>query len=106
MDRPALTALLRRLPPADAQEAGFITRMVSLLEQAEAPFSRAHFTPGHFTASAFVLSPEEVAVLLIHDKKLNRWLHPGGLVEVVDADAMNVARGELLEATGLDGVTA
>ena len=106
MDRPALTALLRRLPPADAQEAGFITRMVSLLEQAEAPFSRAHFFPGHFTASAFVLSPEADAVLLIHHKKLNRWLQPGGHVEVEDADAMSAARREVLEETGLNGLTA
>jgi 8-oxo-dGTP pyrophosphatase MutT (NUDIX family) len=94
MDRPALTALLRRLPPADEQEAGFITRMVKLLEEAQAPFSRAHFTP------------EADAVLLIHHKKLNRWLQPGGHVEADDADALSAARREVLEETGLDGLTA
>src|SRR5450432_1796198 len=55
--RMRLTALcdqLSRYQPADATEARFVLRM-SELTGAEAACARSHFTPGHFTASAFVL---------------------------------------------------
>lgn len=62
---------------------------------------RDHFEPGHFTASAFVLSPERAALLLVHHRKLDRWLQPGGHVEADDADLIAAARREVLEETGI-----
>jgi len=66
--------------PEDPRERGFRQRMLELLE-ARAPTSRSHFTPGHLTASGFVLSPERDAVLLIFHKKLGIWVQPGGHIE-------------------------
>ncbi|HEY3667665.1 MAG TPA: NUDIX domain-containing protein [Polyangiaceae bacterium] len=62
---------------------------------------RTHFAPGHFTASAFVLSPDRRDLILIHHKKLGIWVQPGGHVEASDADLASAARREVAEEVGL-----
>ena len=74
--------------------------MLELSRAAEA-CERVHFTPGHFTASAFVLSPDRRDLVLIHHKKLGIWVQPGGHVEPSDEDLMSAARREVLEEVGL-----
>ncbi|MEE2961702.1 MAG: NUDIX hydrolase [Myxococcota bacterium] len=63
--------------------------------------SRDHFSPGHLTASAFVASPDRKSVLLIHHRKLRKWLQPGGHLEAYDSGPLDAARRELEEETGL-----
>jgi 8-oxo-dGTP pyrophosphatase MutT (NUDIX family) len=87
--------------PQDPREGRFQERMLELLEQ-EAPTSRNHFVPGHLTASAFVLSPERDAVVLILHKKLGLWLQPGGHIEPGDPSLAAAARREVAEEVGLD----
>ena len=65
------------------------------------PFARAHFVPGHVTASSFVLSPTGDDVLLIEHSKLHRWLQPGGHVDPEDVDVLAAARREVVEEVGL-----
>ncbi len=62
--------------------------------------------PGHFTASAFVLSPDRSDLVLIHHKKLGIWVQPGGHVEPSDADLIGAARREVLEEVGLADLEA
>jgi len=62
---------------------------------------RKHFAPGHFTASAFVLSPDGQAMLLILHGKLGRWLQPGGHIDPGDPDIAAAARREVAEEVGL-----
>lgn len=101
MRREPLRDLLARHPPADAAEAAHLDAMAALLEVPGDPFSRDHWVPGHFTASAFVLSPGGEEVLLIFHGKLHRWLQPGGHVDPTDADVVAAARREVAEETGL-----
>ncbi len=68
------------------------------------PLSRAHFDPGHFTASAFVLSPDSEALLLVHHRKLGMWLQPGGHVDPEDVDLVAAARREAEEESGVVGL--
>jgi 8-oxo-dGTP pyrophosphatase MutT (NUDIX family) len=86
--------------PANAAEASFVQRMLEL-SRVEAACERLHFVPGHFTASAFVLSPDRRDLVLIHHKKLGIWVQPGGHVEATDDDLIGAARREVLEEVGL-----
>jgi 8-oxo-dGTP pyrophosphatase MutT (NUDIX family) len=101
----SLRACLRALEtyrPEDSVEAKHLLRMQDLAGVPGNPFRRDHFVPGHFTASAFVLSPARDALLLLHHAKLDRWLQPGGHVEAGDASLLAAARREVLEETGLE----
>ncbi|HLV65784.1 MAG TPA: NUDIX domain-containing protein [Polyangiaceae bacterium] len=100
MNSDALSALLSRYVPSDAREQVFRARMKELVRQPSA-FDRRFFSPGHFTASAFVLSPERDAVLLVLHRKLGIWVQPGGHVDASDADVASAARREVAEETGV-----
>ena len=99
--RAALRASLEPYRPLDPVEATHRERMLALAAVVGDPFRRDHFAPGHFTASAFILSPTGDALLLVHHTKLDRWLQPGGHVEAGDIDLLAAARREALEEVGL-----
>jgi 8-oxo-dGTP pyrophosphatase MutT (NUDIX family) len=90
--------------PQNAEEEDYLGRMLMLCGSRNDPFSRAHFAPGHFTASAFILSPDEDALLLIFHQKLRRWLQPGGHVEADDPSMLAAAQREAREEVGLDAL--
>jgi 8-oxo-dGTP pyrophosphatase MutT (NUDIX family) len=100
-DRVPLAALLRAYVPESGEERVHLDRMQTLLRAAGNPFERSHFVPGHFTASAFVLSHDRALLLLIHHAKLDRWLQAGGHIEAHDPDVLAAARRELEEEAGL-----
>ena len=74
--------------------------MLDLLHHSQAPFSPEQFDPGHFTASAFILSPEGDELLLIYHSRLSRWLQPGGHVEQSDGSLVETACRECIEEVG------
>jgi 8-oxo-dGTP pyrophosphatase MutT (NUDIX family) len=106
-----LLAQLRAFEPDDGLEAAHRNRMVNLLTSAADPFARAHFVPGHFTASCYVVDGGG-RLLLHHHRRLNRWLQMGGHVEaeeLPEAAALREGREEsglgdleLLELFDLD----
>ena len=59
---------------------------------------------GHFTGSAWVVSADGMRALLLHHRKLGRWLQPGGHADG-DGDLAGVALREAEEETGLRGLT-
>ena len=66
-------------------------------------YLRTH-APGHFTASAWLVSQDGNRVLLTHHKKLGRWLQLGGHADG-DRDLANVALREAEEESGLTGLS-
>jgi len=83
------------------EEVSFRDQMLALASQGDDPFSRDHFVPGHFTASGFVLSPDGNALLLVHHRRLQRWLQPGGHIDPADAGPMLAAAREVREETAV-----
>ena len=57
----------------------------------------------HFTGSAWLVSADGDRVLLMHHRKLDRWLQPGGHADG-DTDLARVALREAQEETGLAGL--
>ena len=96
-----LRTLLSRYEPADPHEVEFRTRMLALAASGPRALARESYDPGHFTASAFVLSPDGGSLLLVLHRKLGLWLQPGGHVEPDDADLIAAARREAREEVGL-----
>lgn len=76
--------------------------ILDLIAQCAAPASRTNYEPGHLTASGIVLSAARDRVLLVHHKRLQRWLQPGGHIESADTTLLEAARREVLEETGAD----
>jgi 8-oxo-dGTP pyrophosphatase MutT (NUDIX family) len=105
-DPSARTAVLARqleaYAPPTAALADMRRRMLALAAGGAPSCSRVSFSPGHFTASAFVLSPDRHHLALILHAKLGLWLQPGGHIDPGDADLVAAARREAREEVGLD----
>ncbi len=86
--------------PTDGQALKSQELVLLLLDCAPDPFSRSHFTPGHITCTGLVLAPDGEQFLIVHHRRLNRWLLPGGHVEPGDAEIWDAARREVVEETG------
>ena len=89
-------------PNGDGEAAKSRELTLALLDWSPNPFSRYTFTPGHVTCTGVVLSPSLDSVLLVHHRRLGRWLLPGGHVEMEDREPAETARREVLEETGAD----
>jgi 8-oxo-dGTP pyrophosphatase MutT (NUDIX family) len=92
--------LLRKYQATDTAEEIFLKQMHELLLQ-ENSLRRNHLNPGHFTASAFVLSPDCKKLALIQHATLGKWLQPGGHIEPEDRSLDEACRREVQEETAI-----
>ena len=99
LDRDGLRLALT--PLLDSEDALFIPQFLVLLDGPGDITAFDHFDPGHVTASGFVVSPAGDSFALVHHRKLERWLQPGGHLEPHDVDLESAARREIEEETGL-----
>lgn len=102
MDRSALVKNIRAYRSPYVEEEGFREKFLSLLDLEPDCFFR-HLAHGHITGSALVINPEGTHVLLLHHRKLDRWLQPGGHADG-DEDVARVAEKEAREETGLESI--
>jgi 8-oxo-dGTP pyrophosphatase MutT (NUDIX family) len=98
--RADLVALLEAHEPADADERSDLASMRRLARTLAQPFS-AEEPEAHFTASALVVDPDLARVCLVHHRKLDRWLQPGGHIEPDDESVLAAAEREVVEETAL-----
>jgi 8-oxo-dGTP pyrophosphatase MutT (NUDIX family) len=97
-----VAALIRAFhDPADAAALKSRDLILMLLQCSPEPFSRSQFAPGHITCTGLVLAPDRERILLVHHRRLNRWLVPGGHVEPADAGVWDTAGREVIEETGV-----
>jgi len=94
---------LLELAPADAEEAGDRDQIVAFVRRHERPFDRA-ILEGHLTGSAITVSADGARVLLLHHRKLDRWLQPGGHGDPGETTGEQVALREALEESGIEGL--
>jgi 8-oxo-dGTP pyrophosphatase MutT (NUDIX family) len=99
----ALLDSLRRHVPADEEEARDRDRILEFVLGHEHPFDRG-IAEGHLTGSAITVSADGSRVLLLHHRKLDRWLQPGGHGDPGETTGEEVALREALEETGLRGL--
>jgi len=98
MSRQNLQNLLNQYQSPYSEEQAFVPRFLSLLKISNC-FERTLLT-GHITASAWITDQSMKNTLLLHHKKLDRWLQPGGHADG-NEDVVAVARKETEEETGL-----
>lgn len=93
---------LRRYRDQWHGEADTITQFETFLHTQPDAFERSH-AEGHFTGSCWLVSADGLRVLLMHHRKLDRWLQPGGHADG-DTDLARVALREAQEETGVAGL--
>jgi 8-oxo-dGTP pyrophosphatase MutT (NUDIX family) len=101
--RLTLAAALEALAPADEDEARDRDRILAFVRGHADPFDR-RIREGHLTGSAITVSADGTRVLLLHHRKLGRWLQPGGHADPGERDGGAVALREAFEETGIRGL--
>ena len=99
MERAQLVHTLNNYQTSFDEEKATIPRFKSLLNNFPTCYQRSLVT-GHITASAWIIDEFGTSALLVHHKKLNRWLQPGGHADG-DENIIAVATREAKEETGL-----
>jgi len=100
VNREELIRELDRYAAGDPAEAEALARMRRFVSSPGDPFSRDN-PEGHVTGSAVVARPDGSAFLLVHHRKLERWLQPGGHAEKTDVSVFDTALREAREETGV-----
>lgn len=90
---------LRSHVPHDITEANHLERILAFLQSTPRPFHRETLA-GHMTGSAIVVDSACRQILLLHHRKLDRWLQPGGHCDG-NPNPLAVAMTEVKEETGL-----
>jgi len=99
MHRQELLSLLNSYHTPYMEEAGMAEKTRLFVLQHENCFDR-NLSIGHVSGSAWVVNPARTHVLLLHHRKLNMWLQPGGHADG-DPDILRVILNETAEETGI-----
>lgn len=100
--RERLLKNLHQYNPWDEQEQASKNAVIQFISQYEDCFERT-LTVGHITGSAWVVDPSGERVLLLHHKKLNIWVQPGGHCDG-NGDVLAVAIKEAQEESGIQHI--
>jgi 8-oxo-dGTP pyrophosphatase MutT (NUDIX family) len=99
MIRHSLLQMLKQFDASTKDQKETKDKFIGFVEVNQTCFERT-LSIGHVTASGLIVDRKKNAVLLLHHKKLNRWLQPGGHCDG-DSDTVAVAEKEVYEETGL-----
>ena len=73
--------------------------MLKFLDEETGYFLRNNYN-GHFTGSAWIISPDKSNILMTHHKKLGKWIQLGGHADG-ESDLLKVALREATEESGI-----
>lgn len=91
---------LEKYQPVDPEQRVVRDRILAFLDAHPEDAHRRTCLEGHLTASALLVDPVGQRVLLLHHKKLGKWLQPGGHCDG-DPDLAAVALRECQEESGI-----
>ena len=94
-----LLAELAAYAPSNALESAMVERMRAYLSGHADAFERTSLE-GHVTGSAWIVDRARTAAVLLHHRKLGKWLQPGGHADG-ERDVREVALREAREESGL-----
>ncbi|PIY11446.1 MAG: NUDIX hydrolase [Flexibacter sp. CG_4_10_14_3_um_filter_32_15] len=100
MNKQPILDLLNNYQTSFDEEIEFQKRMIDFLTQHDDFALRSNLT-GQLTGSAWVINKEHTKALLIHHKKLNKWLQIGGHIEDSDQTIEETVFREVKEESGL-----
>jgi len=87
---------------SNISESNTIERFIRFIASHQDSFMRSCAT-GHITGSALIVDPYMTMTLLVHHRKLGKWLQPGGHCEA-DETVLQAAMREALEETGAQAI--
>ena len=99
MHRNTLLSLLESYSIRHPSEMETVNLFLEFIKSYDQCFERS-LQIGHITGSSWLLSPKLDSAFLVHHKKLNKWLQPGGHVDG-QADILKEAIREAREETGI-----
>lgn len=99
MHRQKVLELLDNYRTPYLEEAAMVQRARRFATKHPNCFERS-LLEGHFTGSAWVLNPAHTHTLMLHHRKLNLWLQPGGHADG-DPDITRVVLTEISEESGV-----
>ncbi|MFQ3232024.1 MAG: 8-oxo-dGTP pyrophosphatase MutT (NUDIX family) [Reinekea sp.] len=92
--------LLDQYTPSDALEAEAHAFIRNFVTQQPRYWARDTLE-GHLTASAWITNKDQSKAVLLHHKKLDIWVQPGGHVDDEDKTLAQASMREAMEETGL-----
>lgn len=93
-------AVLQTLKPINSEEEKALLHIQAFVEQQPRYWSRSTLA-GHLTGSAWITNHDKTKAVLLHHRKLNIWVQPGGHIDETDASLLAAAHREAIEETGL-----
>lgn len=96
-------ALINRYQPDHEDEQKHQRFIAQFIESNQRYWARDTLF-GHLTASAWITSNDQTKAVLLHHKKLNLWVQPGGHIDESDASLMAASLREATEETGLSAL--
>lgn len=103
MEKHPLLDLLQDYKTSFSEEIEFQKQIIEFLEQNDDFALRSNLT-GQITGSAWIVNKEHTKVLLIHHKKIGKWLQIGGHIEDTDQTIEETILREVKEESGLKGL--
>ena len=103
MNKQPILDLLENYQTSFAEEVEFQKRMIDFLEKND-DFALRSNAIGQLTGSAWIVNEERTKVLLIHHKKLNKWLQIGGHIENTDQSIEETVLREVREESGINNL--
>jgi len=101
-DRQQLITELIEYQPFNTIEGAHVSAVIDFMRENEDCFERSNLA-GHLTGSGWIIDDRYTHCLLVHHKKLDRWLQPGGHADG-NQNIQEVAQSEVEEETGLTNI--